>query len=43
LGIAKSIEEAISLHAGEAQNSRDQYVALSIEDQLDLIQFLESL
>lgn len=42
-GRAKSIEEAILLHGGEAQNSRDQFVELSQADKSDLIAFLEAL
>ena len=42
-GRATSLEEAILLHGGEAQNSRDQYAALSQEEKDDLLKFLESL
>lgn len=42
-GRAKSIEEAILLHGGEAADSRDQFQALNEVDQAALIQFLESL
>lgn len=42
-GRAKSIEEAIALHGGEAENSRNLYDALSTEEQNQVIQFLESL
>lgn len=42
-GRAKSIEEAVLLHGGEAQNSRDLFAGLSTSDQADLIKFLKSL
>jgi len=42
-GRAKSIEEAILLHGGEAQNSKALYQALSPQEKQQLIQFLESL
>jgi len=42
-GRARNIEEAILLHGGEAQNSRDQYSALNQNEKNDLIKFLESL
>lgn len=42
-GRAKSIEEAILLHGGEAQKSKNQYLALSSIEKQQLIQFLESL
>lgn len=42
-GRARSIEEAILMHGGEAQNSRDQYQELSSEEKEALIRFLESL
>ncbi|MDX2067787.1 MAG: di-heme oxidoredictase family protein [Haliscomenobacter sp.] len=42
-GRAKSIEEAILLHGGEAQKSKNQYQALSSIEKQQLIQFLESL
>ena len=42
-GRAKSIEEAILLHGGEAQKSKAQYQALSPQEKQQLIQFLESL
>ncbi|MEP1095548.1 MAG: di-heme oxidoredictase family protein [Cyclobacteriaceae bacterium] len=42
-GRAKSIEEAILLHGGEAENSRLRYGALSDSDKSDLLHFLESL
>lgn len=42
-GRAKSIEEAILLHGGEAARSRDKYQSLSAADKAQLLQFLESL
>jgi len=42
-GRAKSIEEAILLHGGEAENSRNQFLNLSVSEKDDLIKFLESL
>ncbi len=42
-GRARSIEEAILLHGGEAENARDNYAGLSDGDRKNLIQFLESL
>lgn len=42
-GRAGSIEEAITMHGGEAENSRRLYELLSDSDQQDLIKFLESL
>lgn len=42
-GRARSIEEAILMHGGEAQNSRDQFQELSPGDKEALIRFLESL
>jgi CxxC motif-containing protein (DUF1111 family) len=42
-GRAKSIEEAILLHGGEANNSRTQYQNLSQSDKEALIKFLKSL
>jgi CxxC motif-containing protein (DUF1111 family) len=42
-GRARSIEEAIVLHGGEAQSSREGFQALSESDMKRLIQFLESL
>ncbi len=42
-GRARSIEEAIEMHGGEASNSRDAYSALSAGEQVDLIAFLNSL
>jgi CxxC motif-containing protein (DUF1111 family) len=42
-GRAKSIEEAILLHGGEAQQSKTAFQNLSISDKTKLIKFLESL
>lgn len=42
-GRAKSIEEAIIMHGGEASKSKNAFQALSITDQEALIRFLESL
>jgi CxxC motif-containing protein (DUF1111 family) len=42
-GRARSIQEAITLHGGEAQSTREKYQALSAAEQNDLIKFLESL
>jgi CxxC motif-containing protein (DUF1111 family) len=42
-GRAKSIEEAILLHGGEAQNSRNQFQQLTPQEKQQLIKFLESL
>jgi CxxC motif-containing protein (DUF1111 family) len=42
-GRAKSIEEAILLHGGEASQSKSQFQQLSSTDKLRLIKFLESL
>ncbi len=42
-GRARSLEEAILWHGGEAQYSRDQYVNFSISDRLALLAFLQSL
>ena len=42
-GRAKSIEEAILLHGGEADQSRQQYEQLSDTEKAQLIKFLESL
>ena len=42
-GRAKTLEDAILLHAGEAQASRDAYDALPQSSKDDLINFLESL
>lgn len=42
-GRAKSIEEAILLHGGEAQQSKDRFQQLSLQDKNNLIKFLKSL
>lgn len=42
-GRANSIEEAIMMHGGEAENSRSQFQSLSGSDRDALIKFLESL
>ncbi len=42
-GRAHSIQEAILLHGGEAENSRSQFNALSASEQSALIEFLKSL
>ena len=42
-GRARSIEEAILLHGGEAAQSRSAYQSLSTEEKAKLIRFLESL
>ncbi|RYY46487.1 MAG: thiol oxidoreductase [Chitinophagaceae bacterium] len=42
-GRARSIEEAILLHGGEAQGSRNAFKQLSTSDKAKIIQFLESL
>ena len=42
-GRARSIEEAIVLHGGESQESRERYQALSDSEKRNLIRFLESL
>jgi len=42
-GRAETLSEAIEMHAGEAQTSRDLFLALSPEEQADLIEFLEHL
>jgi CxxC motif-containing protein (DUF1111 family) len=42
-GRAKSIEEAILLHGGEALNSRNQFQQLNGQQKQQLIKFLESL
>lgn len=42
-GRARTIEEAILWHGGEAQNSRNQFKALSRSDRARLIKFLNSL
>ena len=42
-GRARSISEAILLHGGEAENSREQFLNLPEIEKADLIKFLESL
>lgn len=42
-GRAKSIEQAILLHGGEGQASRNEFNALTESDQKKLVRFLESL
>ncbi|GGW46271.1 hypothetical protein GCM10007383_33230 [Arenibacter certesii] len=42
-GRARSIEEAILQHGGEAENSKNQYVRLDQSEKNDLLKFLESL
>ncbi len=42
-GRARSIEEAILLHGGEAQQSKDSFQQLTASDKAKLIKFLESL
>ncbi|MEO1050192.1 MAG: di-heme oxidoredictase family protein [Bacteroidota bacterium] len=42
-GRARSIEEAIVLHGGEAENSKNQFITLGESDRKSLIKFLESL
>jgi len=42
-GRAGTIEAAITLHGGEAENSRKQFLQLSAQDKQQLIRFLESL
>ncbi len=42
-GRAASLDEAIRLHAGEAQAARDAFVALNASEQGQLISFLEAL
>lgn len=42
-GRARSIDEAIMLHGGEAAASREQYESLTEADKRNLIKFLESL
>ena len=42
-GRATSIEEAILLHGGEAEQSKTNYTLLSIAEKVQLIKFLESL
>jgi len=42
-GRAKSIEQAILLHGGEANTSKENFEALTVDEKKKLIQFLESL
>jgi CxxC motif-containing protein (DUF1111 family) len=42
-GRARSIDEAIALHGGEGQGSRDNYQSLTDTEKRKLIRFLESL
>ena len=42
-GRARSIEETISLHGGEALQSRNSFLQLTTSDKAKLIKFLESL
>jgi len=42
-GRARSIEEAIMMHAGEGVVSRENFATLSQSDRVALIKFLESL
>lgn len=42
-GRARSIEEAIQLHGGEATKSSDRFKSLNVDDQRKLVAFLESL
>lgn len=42
-GRAKSIEEAIQLHGGEATAARNKFIQLSANDKNDLLKFLKSL
>ncbi|MDM8172932.1 di-heme oxidoredictase family protein [Olivibacter sp. 47] len=42
-GRARSIEEAILLHGGEAQNSRNQFQQFTDKEKQQLVKFLESL
>lgn len=42
-GRARSIQEAILMHGGEAENSKNNYVNLSAEEQQQLLAFLKSL
>ncbi len=42
-GRARSLEEAILWHGGEAAAARDAFIGLSAEQRADLIEFLESL
>ena len=42
-GRATTLVEAIAYHGGDAQESKDAFLALSVEDQRDLIAFLDNL
>jgi CxxC motif-containing protein (DUF1111 family) len=42
-GRAKSIEEAIQLHGGEATNSKNKYMQLLSQEKEAIIKFLKSL
>jgi CxxC motif-containing protein (DUF1111 family) len=42
-GRAKTLEEAIVAHGGEAESSRQAFQAMSTNDQAHLVQFLKSL
>lgn len=42
-GRARSIEEAILWHGGEAKNAKDKYKSLSLQDRKDLLQFMNTL
>ena len=42
-GRAKTIEEAILMHGGEAQQSKERFQQLSMQDKNNLIKFLKSL
>jgi CxxC motif-containing protein (DUF1111 family) len=42
-GRAKSIEEAIQMHGGEATNSKNAFTALPETDKQKIIKFLKSL
>ena len=42
-GRARNIEDAIDLHGGEAENSKNQFTSLSDEDKEAIIDFLNSL
>ncbi len=43
LGVDYLISEAILAHGGDAQASRDQYAALTKEDQASIVEFLHTL
>ena len=42
-GRARTVEEAIQLHGGEAQKSRDAFTRLADRDRENLLKFLDSL